>query len=99
MAEELRASPDVLWQVGTQLANHGETLLALQRSCHGQADGAQAGWVGSSAGALSGLLDTWATASAAHLGRFGEHSGGMHFTAAESTEMEQHNAGSGRLAR
>jgi uncharacterized protein YukE len=92
VAEELRAIPDVLCHIGNQLANHGETLHALQQSCHGQADGAQAGWVGSSAGALSGLLDSWATASAAHLGRFGEHSCGMHFAAVEFTEMEQHNA-------
>lgn len=92
MAEELRAQPDMLSHVGTQLANHGETLLAVQRACHGAAADAQSGWVGSSAGALSGLLDRWETASTTHIGRFGDHSCGMHFAAAELTEMEQRNA-------
>jgi uncharacterized protein YukE len=92
MADELRAQPDVLSHVGTQLANHGETLLAVQRACHGAAEDAQSGWVGSSAGALSGLLDRWETASTTHIGRFGEHSCGMHFAAVEFTEMEQRNA-------
>jgi uncharacterized protein YukE len=99
MAEELRAIPDVLSHMGNQLANHGETLLALQQSCHGQADGAQAGWVGSSAGALSELLDSWATASTAQLRRFGEHSGGMHVAAVEFTEMELRNATSAGFAQ
>ena len=91
MAEELRAIPDQLSHVGNQLADHGETLLALQQSCHGAAEGAHSGWVGSSAGALSGLLDTWATVSTTHMGRFGEHSCGMHIAAVEFTEMERHN--------
>jgi uncharacterized protein YukE len=92
MAEELRAQPDVLSHVGTQLANHGETLLAVQQACHGVAEDAQSGWVGSSAGALLGLLDRWETSSTTHIGRFGEHSCGMHFAAVEFTEMEQRNA-------
>ena len=92
MAEELRAIPDVLSHVGNELANHGESLLALQQSCHGEAEGAQSGWVGASAGALSGLLARWATASTTHIGRFGEHSSRMHFAAVEFTEMERRNA-------
>ncbi|MEB3980272.1 hypothetical protein OQ968_03230 [Mycobacterium sp. 663a-19] len=92
MAEELRAQPDVLSHVGTQLANHGETLLAVQQACLGAAADAQSGWVGSSAGALSGLLDGWETAGTTHIGRFGEHSCGMHFAAVELTEMEQRTA-------
>lgn len=92
MAEELRAHPDVLSHVGTQLANHGETLLAVQQACHGAAAEAQSGWVGSSAGALSGLLDAWETASTTHIGRFGEHSCGMHFAAVRFAEMEQRHA-------
>jgi hypothetical protein len=92
MAEELRVIPDALSHVGNELANHGESLLALQQSCHGAAEGARSGWVGSSAGALTALLDRWATASNTHIGRFGEHSCGMHFAAVEFTEMEWHNA-------
>ncbi|MCV7196382.1 hypothetical protein [Mycobacterium angelicum] len=94
MAVELRAFSDALCDMGNRLAGHGESLLALQRSCQDAAEGAQSGWVGSSAGALTGLLDRWATASAAHVGRFGEHSCGMHFAAAGLTEMEQTNAAS-----
>jgi uncharacterized protein YukE len=92
MAEELRVIPDVLSHVGNELANHAESLLALQRSCHGAAEGAQSGWVGSSAGALAALLDQWATASTTHVGRFDAHSCGMHFAAVEFTEMERRNA-------
>jgi hypothetical protein len=91
MAEEFRAIPDVLSYVGNELASHGESLLVLQQSCQGRADGARSGWVGSSAGALSVLLERWATVSATHMGRFGEHSCGMHFAAVEFTEMERRN--------
>jgi hypothetical protein len=92
MAEELRAIPDVLCHVGNELANYGESLLAVQRSCLGQAEGVQPGWVGLSAGALSGLLERWATASTAHIGRFGDHACGMHFTAVGLAGVERRNA-------
>jgi hypothetical protein len=92
MAETVRAIPEALYQVGYQLANHGESLLALQHSCHGAAEGAQSGWVGSSAGALSGLLDSWFMASDAHAERIGEHSCGMHLAAVGFAQMEERNA-------
>lgn len=92
MAEELRAIPDVLGHVSNELANHGESLAALQRSCHGEAHAAQCGWIGASAAALSRLLDRWSAAGAAHVGRFGQHSSDMRFAAGRFTEMDQHNA-------
>jgi uncharacterized protein YukE len=92
MPQQLRATPDALTRIGNELADHGESLLALQRTCHGMAEGAQPGWVGSSAHALSGLLDGWATTSSAHIARFGSHSCGMHFAAAGYRDMEQRNA-------
>lgn len=92
MSSELRAIPDALSQVGTELAGHGELLADLQRSCHRAADGAQPGWIASSAGALSGLLDQWLRASATHLARFGEHSNGMRAAAAGFAELDRHNA-------
>jgi hypothetical protein len=92
MPQQLRAIPDSLSRLGNELASHGEALLALQRSCHSAAECAHPGWVGSSAHALSALLDRWATVSAAHIGRFGEHSCGMHFAAAGFHQMEQRNA-------
>jgi uncharacterized protein YukE len=91
MPQQLRATPDSLTRIGNELADHGESLLALQRSCHGAAEGAQPGWVGSSGAALSGLLDRWAMTSTAHVARFGEHSCGMHFAAAGFRQMEQRN--------
>ena len=94
MAHELRAIPDVLSHVGNELSNHGQSLLALQQSCHRDADGAQPGWVGSSAAALSGLLDRWVTASAGHHAQFGEHANGLRFAAAGFTALEQQNASS-----
>lgn len=92
MADELRAIPDVLCHAGNELANHGDSLLVLQQSCHREAQSAQSGWVGSSAAALSGLLDRWAMACTNHIGRFGEHSDGMHFAAAGFAAAEQRNA-------
>ena len=92
MAEELRVIPDALGHAGNELANHGESLLALQQSCHGAAEAAQPGWIGSSAGALEALLDRWAIASTTHIGRFGAHACAMHFAAVEFTEMERRNA-------
>jgi uncharacterized protein YukE len=92
MPQQLRAIPDSLSRVGNVLAGHGESLLALQQSCQGAAEGAQPGWVGSSAHALSALLDRWAMASTTHIGRFGAHACGMHFAAAGFGQMEQGNA-------
>jgi hypothetical protein len=92
MPQQLRVIPDALSGVGNALAGHGESLLALQQSCHSAAEGARPGWVGSSAVALSGLLDRWAVASTTHIGRFGEHACGMHFAAAGFSAMERGNA-------
>lgn len=92
MADKLRVNPTALSAAGNEVANHGEDLLARQQSCHGEAAGAQSGWVGASAGALSSLLDGWQTTSDAHLRRFGKHSCDMHFAAAEFSDMEDRNA-------
>jgi uncharacterized protein YukE len=91
VADELRVNPEALCHAGNQIASRGETLHALQQSCHGEAQGAHPGWVGCSAGALSALLDSWATTSTAHVKRIGEQSCDMHFAAAEFTSMEQRN--------
>ncbi|WP_202582173.1 hypothetical protein [Mycobacterium tuberculosis] len=88
----LRAIPEVLSQVGYQQADHGESLLTSHHCCLGAAEGARPGWVGSSAGALSGLLDSWAEASTAHAARIGDHAYGMHLAAVGFAEMEEHNA-------
>ncbi|MFW3113345.1 hypothetical protein MHAE_06172 [Mycobacterium haemophilum DSM 44634] len=92
MAEELRAIPDILCYAGNELAEHGDSLLVLQQSCRREAENAQPGWVGSSAAALSGLLDRWAIASTNHIGRFSEHAGGMYVAATGFTASEQRNA-------
>lgn len=92
MPQQLRSTPDSLARIGNELAEHGESLLALQQSCHGAAEDARRGWVGSSAHALSELLDRWTLNSTTHIARFGEHSCGMHFAATEFRQMEQRNA-------
>lgn len=94
MAKELRAIPDVLSHLGTELANHGQALLDVQRSCHRDVDSAQQGWVGASAKALSELSDRWAAASAGHLARLSAHADCMRFAAAGFSEMERSNAAS-----
>lgn len=92
MADELRVNPEALRHAGNDIAGHGETLHAVQQSCHTDAAQAQHGWVGSSARALSGLLDNWATTSAAHLKRIGGHSCDMHVAAAQFLFMDQSGA-------
>lgn len=92
MAAELHANPDVLSHVGAELVSHGQSLAAVQTSCHRDADGARLGWVGSSADALSGLLDQWATASGCHLARIDAHADGIRLAAAGFIEMDRHNA-------
>lgn len=91
MADKLRVDPTTLSQAGNEVANHGEDLLAHQQSCHGEAAGAHSGWVGSSAGALSSLLDGWETTSDAHFRRFGKHSTDMHFLAVDFADTEDRN--------
>ncbi|OBI90801.1 hypothetical protein A9X01_11430 [Mycobacterium asiaticum] len=90
----MRANPDVLSHVGNQLADHGQSLLAVQQLCHDDVGGAQRGWVGSSAAALTGLLDRWAAAGASHLNSIAEYAGGMRTAAAECAELDQRNAAS-----
>jgi uncharacterized protein YukE len=91
MADELRVNPEALCHAANELANHGETLHALQQSCHGEAEGARSGWIGSSAVALTNLLDSWASTSTFHIGRIGAHSCDMHFAAADFMFMEDRN--------
>jgi uncharacterized protein YukE len=98
MAERLRAVPDVLGRAGHEMSDHGQSLAALQRACRGQAEEAQPGWVGSSAGALTRLLDGWAATSIAHIDRFGEHAAEMSLAAAGFTDMEDRNAKAARQA-
>ncbi|HEU4361581.1 MAG TPA: hypothetical protein VFR27_08715 [Mycobacterium sp.] len=92
MADELRVDPEALRLAGNEIAGHGETLYALQRSCHDQAQDAHPGWVGVSAGALSELLDNWSTVGTDHIARIGEHSCDMHYAAAEFTWMTQRHS-------
>ena len=91
MADELRVTPDLLGQVGNSLEHTGLSMLEVQQQCHRDADSAGAGWVGSSAHALAGLLDSWAAASTVQINRFGEHSCGMHCAAAEYSDLERRN--------
>lgn len=93
VADELRAIPVLLVHVGNELSGHGRSLGDIQRSCHRDADAAQAGWVGASARTLSVLLDGWATTSGIHQARLTEHSHGIRSVAAALTELESRNTG------
>lgn len=94
MAPELRAIPDVLSHVGTELVSHAQALLGVQRSCHRDVDDAQQGWVGTSAAALSDLLHRWAVTGAGHLSRLTEHAEGLRFAAGGFSDMERTNGAS-----
>jgi hypothetical protein len=89
VADKVWLKPEQLSQAANDLADHGETLLTSHQSSHGQASGAHSGWVGSSAHALSGLLDNWQTASTEHFSRIGNQSCDMHVTVAEFTFLDQ----------
>lgn len=89
MADQLRVNPEALCLAGNEIAEHGETLHALHRCCHGEVQEAHRGWVGLSAGALAELLNTWMAAGAAHLRRIGGHSCDMHSAAAEFGHLTQ----------
>lgn len=78
MADQLRVNLEDLCRAGDAIAGHGETLHTMQQSCHSQAQQAQLGWVGSSARALSGLLDGWAVTSRTQLQHIGQHSADLH---------------------
>lgn len=91
VADKLWVNPETLSKAANDVADHGESMLAAHQSSHGQAAEAQSGWVGSSAGALSGMLDSWETTTTAHLSRIGEQSCGMHFAAADFAFNEQQN--------
>lgn len=92
MAEELRVLPDLLGEVGAALESAGLALLEVQQGCQRAAESARSGWIGSSAGALSGLLDRWDAASIAQIGRFGVHSCAMYFAAAQFIALEGDSA-------
>ncbi|HEX7321871.1 MAG TPA: WXG100 family type VII secretion target [Mycobacterium sp.] len=89
MEGRFRVNPETLTSAANEISNHGETLHALHQSCHNTAVEAHAGWVGSSAGALSGLLDGWEATSTAHLQRVGAQSSDMRAATAEFYFMEQ----------
>lgn len=92
MSDELRVDPGALRHAGIEITNQGETLDALQRSCHSSAQDARTGWAGISAEALSGLLDSWATAGAAHIGRIAEYAHAVHRAATKFALMDRRAA-------
>jgi uncharacterized protein YukE len=89
MADKVWLKPEQLSQAANDMADHGERLLTSHQSSHTQASGAHSGWVGSSAGALSGLLDRWEAAGTEHFNRIGNHSCDMHVTVAEFSFLDQ----------
>ena len=89
MADKVWLKPEQVSQAANDMADHGETLLTSHQSSHSEASGAHSGWVGSSAGALSGLLDSWETTGTEHFHRIGKHSCDMHVTVAEFTFLDQ----------
>lgn len=92
MADELRVLPDLLSEVGAALESAGLALLEVQQGCQRAAEGARPGWIGSSAGALSGLLERWDAASIAQIGRFGAHSCAMYLAAAQFIALDRDSA-------
>lgn len=94
MVDELRVSPEELRHAGDQIGRYGQALATVQRSCHDEAQAAHGGWVGRSAGALSALLDGWATLGRTQIQRIGDQARALHDAAAEFTFLGQRGAAS-----
>lgn len=92
MADVVRISPEQLRLAGDEVTVTGESLLALHHTCLTDAESAHCGWVGTSAGALAGLLDRWTAASRSHGTRISEQAIGLHSGATEFADMEYNHA-------
>ena len=87
MADYLNATPAALYQASGDVQTQGETLIGVHEASYRESENAQGGWVGSSSGALTGLLAHWSTVGVDHGKKFGHHVNTLHTSASCFTEM------------
>ncbi len=74
-----------------EMIGHGEHLAASHVSADGRIAGAEPGWAGKSAAAMSNRAAIWSSRSAALVTRIGDHATGMHTSATCFATNEEHN--------
>ena len=92
MAGELNVDPESLHRASGNIQNHGEFMIGVHHESLGESEAAQTGWVGGSAGALSGMLTTWSEVTTDHATRLSNHVTGLHTSATVFSEMDRTNA-------
>jgi hypothetical protein len=86
-SQNVRANIGQLYQASGILQRKGETLIGIHQASHGELENAQHGWVGSSSGALTAMLENWSSVAIDHTARFVNHATGLHTSASCFAEM------------
>jgi uncharacterized protein YukE len=92
MADQLRVDVADLLSAGTQVAQEKVLFSAVHTETAAAVAAAQAGWVGSSAAALSEVTARWHTVARIRTAAIGKHSGHMHAAAQHFGDTENNNA-------
>ncbi|CAM3139315.1 WXG100 family type VII secretion target [Mycobacterium simiae] len=94
MAEgRLQVNLDTLASSAAHVGGQAEDLATAHLSSDNQIVSAQAGWVGSSAAALSMKTETWLETSRRLVGRVGGHAVDLNTDGVTFATMEQENVG------
>ena len=89
----LKVNLEAMVSSAIHVSGQGEDLAVGHTSTDARMAGAEVGWQGTSAAAMSAKLASWTTTSATLLSRISDHSQGLHSTAAGfSTHEEQSRA-------
>lgn len=88
----VRADIAQLHIAGGDVQRHGEALIGVHHASYSDSANAQGGWVGSSSGALTGMLDDWSTVAVNHTGQFVHHVDTLHTSASTFAEAVRNHA-------
>jgi WXG100 family type VII secretion target len=92
LGEDLKVVPDLVFHAATTGRGQHEELATTYASTQSQGWDAEGGWVGSSAAALSGLLDRWQSDATRHHAMLNHHHEGLDAAASGFAAMERDNA-------
>ncbi|MEE6136669.1 WXG100 family type VII secretion target [Mycobacterium sp. 050128] len=90
--ENLDVVPGLVFHAATEGRGQHEELAVTYASTQSQGWDAEGGWVGSSAVALSGLLDRWQSDATQHHAMLNHHHEGLDAAASGFVDMERDNA-------
>lgn len=77
---------------GVAVTGHGEDMAAKHCAADSRIDGAQGGWQGRSAAAMTTRMAAWSATTTTLLTRLSDHAQGLHTSARCFCEMEQRHA-------